>query len=158
RRRSRRIGIGAATALTLVAVGIGIGSRIAAPSESTPFAASPSSIPEGHASARPSRAEGLSSARTRAGAVTAAARSITTFDGHVLLDRAHLRTVVTQIASTAARPKLLAAFSEASAQTRVKLAVDTVPRPVIVLRSIPIGYRIEHFSETEVTVAVWYVG
>ena len=26
------------------------------------------------------------------------------------------------------------------------------------LRSVPIGYRVEHFSATQATVAVWYVG
>jgi hypothetical protein len=33
-----------------------------------------------------------------------------------------------------------------------------VPRPVIVLRAIPVGYRIERYSPGAATVAVWYVG
>ena len=97
-------------------------------------------------------------ARTRAGAVAAAARSITAFDGEVLLEPARLRAVVSRIASRASRLQLIEAFAEASAQTRAKLGADTVPRPVIVLRSVPVGYRVERFSSDEATVAVWYVG
>ena len=33
-----------------------------------------------------------------------------------------------------------------------------MPRPVIVLRSVPVGYRVERFSADEATIAVWYVG
>jgi hypothetical protein len=88
----------------------------------------------------------------------AAARSITAFDGDVLLEAARLRAVVARVASLAARPRLLAAFAEASAQTRAKLGADTVPRPVIVLRSVPVGYRVERFSRDQATVAIWYVG
>jgi hypothetical protein len=96
--------------------------------------------------------------RTRASAVQAAVRSITAFDGDVLLEPARLRAVVARIASRASHLQLLAAFSEASAQTRAKLGADTVPTPVIVLRSVPIGYRVERFSPDEATISVWYVG
>jgi hypothetical protein len=50
------------------------------------------------------------------------------------------------------------AFAEAGAQTRAKLGAETEPAPVIVLRSVPVGYRIERFSTNSATVAVWYVG
>jgi hypothetical protein len=100
----------------------------------------------------------MPAARTRAGAVAAAAQSITAFDGEVLLEPARLRAVVARIASAASRTRLIAAFDQASAQTRAKLGADTVPKPVIVLRSIPTGYRVERFSADEATVAVWDVG
>jgi hypothetical protein len=90
--------------------------------------------------------------------VTAAARSITAFDGGVLLEPGRLRAVVADIASAGARARLIEVFDQASAQTRVKLGADTVPKPVIVLRSIPVGYRIERFSADEATIAIWYVG
>lgn len=96
--------------------------------------------------------------RARAGAVAAAARSITAFAGNVLLEPAHLRTIVSRIASNASRQRLIEAFEEASAQTRAKLGADTVPRPVIVLRAVPVGYRIERYSPEQATVIVWYVG
>ena len=99
-----------------------------------------------------------SAARTRPGAVTAAAHAVTAFDGDVLLEPARLRSVVTRIASRGSRLQLIAAFAEASAQTRAKLGADTAPRPVIVLRSVPVGYRVERYSSAEATIAVWYVG
>jgi hypothetical protein len=103
--------------------------------------------------AAPSRAS-----RTPAGAVQAAASSITAFNGRVLLEPVRLRQIVNSIAATASRDRLLQAFEEGGAQTRMKLGADSIPTPVIVLRSIPVGYRIEHFSPDEALVAVWYVG
>lgn len=100
----------------------------------------------------------MPSARTSAGAVAAAAQSITAFDGGVLLNPARLRAVVARIASASARARLVDAFDEASSQTQAKLGADTAPRPVIVLRSVPVGYRIEQLSPDKATVAVWYVG
>jgi hypothetical protein len=90
--------------------------------------------------------------------VATAALSITAFDGDVLLHPRRLRAVVGRIASASSRERLIEAFGRASAQTRAKLGADAVPKPVIVLRSVPIGYRVEHFSKREATVAVWYVG
>src|SRR5205814_6189253 len=89
---------------------------------------------------------------TRAGAVTAAARSITAFDGDILLEPVRLRVVVGRIASAASRARLVEAFDQASAQTRAKLGADTVPRPVIVLRSIPIGYPVERYPAAAATM------
>jgi hypothetical protein len=95
---------------------------------------------------------------TRASAVAAAGRSITAFDGAVLLQPRRLEAVVARIASAEAREQLVNAFSAASAQMRAELGAGTVPAPVIVLRSVPIGYRVESFSTQSATVAVWYVG
>ena len=156
---SKRVFVWAAAALAFMAIGIAIGSRIgspretAAPGATTTTAAAnaggaPSTPPPAHTAPAP----------TRAGAVAAAARSITAFDGDVLLHPARLRAVVARIASMESRAELTAAFDEASARTRAKLGAGTAPAPVIVLRSVPVGYRIEQFSKSEATVAVWYVG
>ena len=158
RRSSRRVFAWVVAALALLAIGIAIGSRIASPLESTPPAAATTSMPDAGdlpASRRPTPAP---TTPTRAGAVAAAAHAITAFDGDVLLEPVRLRAVVARIASVAARAQLVEAFNQASAQTRAKLGADTVPQPVIVLRSIPVGYRIERFTADEATVAVWYVG
>src|SRR5262249_13629902 len=98
------------------------------------------------------------SAHTRAGAVASAARSITAFDGDVLLEPSRLPVVVARIASSASRARLIDAFAEASSQTRTTLGADTVPRPVIVLRAAPVGYRVESYSPVTAKIAVWYVG
>jgi hypothetical protein len=145
--------------LVAVGVGVAIGSRIAAPKESSPQALDRASGRAG-TSNRPTlrRQPAASAGHTPAGAVVAAARSITEFDGDVLLEPARLRAVVAHIASVRSRARLIEAFDQASAQTRAKLGADTVPKPVIVLRSIPVGYRIEHFSADDATIAIWYVG
>lgn len=155
-RRARGLALaGAVAALTLLTIGFVIGSRLASPQRPAvaPQVASPSA--DETDLIRPGAA---SSARTRAGAVRAAARSVTAFDGDVLLEPLRLREVVTRIASRASRSELTAAFGEASVQTRAKLGADSVPKPVIVLRSVPVGYRVERFSPDEATVSVWYVG
>jgi len=153
----RRILAWALAALALLAIGIAIGSRIASP-ESTPRAANTTSVSGENDRSTRTRPASAPPTRTRAGAVAAAALAITAFDGDVLLDPARLRTVVNRIASRASRARLVEAFNQASAQTRAKLGADTVPRPVIVLRSVPIGYRVERFSPRKATVAIWYVG
>jgi hypothetical protein len=156
-RGSRRILASAVAALALVAIGIAIGSRIASP-QSTPRAANTASIAGENERSIRTRPASARPTRTRSGAVAAAALAITAFDGDVLLDRARLDAVVSRIASTPSRARLIAVFDEASAQTRAMLGADTVPRPVIVLRSVPVGYRVERFSPRAATVAIWYVG
>jgi hypothetical protein len=155
-RRSGLVLAGLVAALGLLAVGVAIGSRIA----SSPVPGSSTAEPVAPGIADRSSRGSARGAPTRspAGAVAAAARSITAFDGDVLLEPARLRAIVVRIASRASRPQLLAAFAEASAQTRAKLGADTAPRPVIVLRSVPVGYRIERFSPGATTVSIWYVG
>jgi hypothetical protein len=149
--RRRRLLVAAAFAsVALLAIGMAVGSRLARsdePDVRTPPAAQ-----------HPVRPTVRTNERTPTGAVAAAAQSITAFDGTVLLDPVRLRAVVSTLASREARPQLLAAFAQASAQTRTKLGADTAPRPLIVLRSIPVGYRVERFSPDEAAVSVWYVG
>jgi hypothetical protein len=156
---SKRVFVRAAAALALVAIGIAIGSRIASPRETAvPGATTTIAVTKAHGAPSPPSPAHTSPAPTRAGAVAAAARSITAFDGDVLLHPTRLRAVVGRVASTESRAELTAAFDEASARTRAKLGAGTAPAPVIVLRSVPVGYRIEQFSRRGVTVAVWYVG
>ena len=145
----------ALAALTMLAFGVVIGSRLAPPQR--PSAATRPASPAGQRT-DPIGPAVASARRTRPGAVTAAARAVTAFDGDVLLEPTRLRTIVSRVASRGSRHQLIAAFAEASSQTRAKLGADTVPRPVIVLRSVPVGYRVERFSAAEATIAVWYVG
>lgn len=152
--RSRRgvfAGIGAAVAL--LGIGLAIGTRI---QSHTPEITTVATVTVRSAPPRPHGAD--STAPSRAAAVAAAAHAITAFDGNVLLDPTRLRTVVASIASAESRAQLIATFEEASAQTRTKLGAATAPAPVIVLRSVPVGYRVERFAPSRATVAVWYVG
>jgi hypothetical protein len=139
----------------VLGIGVVIGSHIAGPRGSsvvqatvTVRSSAPSPLPPAGAAPTP----------TRSAAVAAAAHAITAFNGDVLLDPSRLPRVVARIASAESRVELTAAFEQASAETRSKLGAETVPAPVIVLRSVPVGYRLEHFSPSRATVAVWYVG
>jgi len=136
----------------LLALGVAIGSRIESHRPATTIATvtveSSAAKSQARRPAPPSRTT----------AVAAAADAITAFDGNVLLEPERLRTVVAEIASTESRAELMATFAAASAQTRAKLGADTVPAPVIVLRSVPIGYRVERYKPGRAVVAVWYVG
>jgi hypothetical protein len=148
----------AAGAAVVFAVGIVIGTRLGSPEHPSGRVVTERAAPPTSAAQAPGRHANAASARTRAGAVAAAARSITAFAGDVLLEPSRLRTVVGRMTSSASRAQLIEVFDEASAQTRAKLGADTVQRPVIVLRAVPVGYRIEHYSQQAATVAVWYVG
>jgi hypothetical protein len=75
----------------------------------------------------------------------------------VLLQPTHLAAVVAELASTESRAQLTAAFEQASLQTRAKLGMATAPTPVILLRTVPVGYRVERFSRSSATIAIWYV-
>ena len=147
---SRRALAWTAAAAALLAIGIAIGSRVAAPGSRT-------RVVTERVAPRKANA-GAATPHTRAGAVAAAARAITAFAGSVLLDPTRLREVVARIATSSSRTQLTEAFEEASAQARAKLGAGTVPRPVIVLRAVPVGYRIERYSPEDATIAVWYVG
>jgi hypothetical protein len=156
KRRSRGLVVAAAVAaLTLLVIGAVIGSRNGSPQESVVSTPAASKDAAGADLVRPADAPAN---RARAGAVSAAARAITAFDGDVLLEPVRLHEAVSRIASRASRVELIAAFSAASAQSRAKLGADTVPTPVIVLRSVPVGYRVERFSPDAAAVSVWYVG
>ncbi len=157
RHRAKCAVLWVAGAVVALAIGIVIGTRIPSPRSSRPVIRQHAASPTGAAQA-PGRHASAGGAQTRAGAVAAAARSITAFAGNVLLEPSRLRAVVSHIASTESRAQLTRAFDEASAQTRAKLGADTTPRPVIVLRAIPVGYRVDQYSPVQATIAVWYVG
>jgi hypothetical protein len=161
-RRFRRRLVYLAGALALLAIGIAIGNRLSQSGErgSAASVATPSASERTDGASRPrarSRTQ-RASAHTREGAVAAAVRAVTAFNGEVLLQPSRLRAVVTSISSAQSRADLLTAFEQASNQTRTKLGAATVPRPVIVLRSVPAGYQLERFAHDKATVAVWYVG
>lgn len=158
RRGSRRVLVYLVAGVVVLGIGIAIGSRITTRNQTAPpttktttQSATPRSVTE-----TPSPT--ARSVHTAAGAAVAAAGSITAFDGNVLLNPQQLRTVVERIAAPSARTDLTREFEQASVQTRSELGVGVAPRPVVVLRSAPVGYRVETYSPTTAQVAVWYVG
>jgi len=150
--RRRRWALLAVAAAALVALGIGIGSRIAAPrtSRSVKTVVNPSREPAG---TKPATA-----ARTEAGAVAAAAETVKLLDGPALLNSARIRALVDRLAASSARDVLARAYEQGAAEARTRLGADTVPAPVVILRSALVGYRLLSFSPSAATVAVWRVG
>jgi hypothetical protein len=143
--------------VVVLAIGIVISTRLVSRGSSRP-AVTKAVAPPTNTAKMPGRHATIVDTHTRTGAVAAAARSITAFAGDVLLEPSRLRAIVARIAASSARARLVAAFEEASAQTRAKLGAGTVPRPVILLRAVPLGYRVVRYSPDAATVAVWYVG
>jgi hypothetical protein len=133
----------AAGAAVVFAIGIVIGTRLASPEHPSVRAVTQRAATSTSAAQAPGRHANAPSVHTRAGAVAAAARSITAFAGDVLLEPLRLRRLVGLMTSNASRPQLIEAFDEAGAQTRAKLGADTVPRPVIMLRAVPVGSTAE---------------
>ena len=144
-----------AAAVALVGIGIAIGSRIAAPREKV---ATPATVTVTSSSPAPAAPHTPATGPTRASAVTAAATYVSELDGSVLLNSTRLRAVVEKIASTQARPALVAAYEQAAAQARERLGLASVPTPVVLLRAAPVGYRVDRYSAHSATISIWRVG
>ena len=149
------LGLGA---VLLFAIGMAIGRQRDAPEASSPQTATVT-VTEA-TPARPSRTRDKPAgfARTRDGAVLAAATYVDSLDGRILLDPTALSLRITEIASSEAREDLVRAYVAAAEQTRKQLGVGTVPEPVVILRTSPLGYRVDRFTTAGATVAIWRVG
>jgi hypothetical protein len=154
--RRRRWILSGLAAVVLVAVGIAIGSRIAAPKGTV--AATTIVGPSPQAAPIPARTKATRNARTAAGAVAAAAASVELFNGTALLDSIRIRRLVDRVAASNARDGLARAYEQGAAQARARLAADSVPAPVVIVRAALVGYRIDSFTPSAATVAVWRVG
>ena len=97
-------------------------------------------------------------ARTESGAVAAAASAVELLDGPALLDSARIHRLVDRIAASSARTTLARAYAQGAVEVRTRLAVDSVPAPVVILRSALAGYRVESYTPSAATVAIWRVG
>lgn len=97
-------------------------------------------------------------ARTSQGAAAAANAYVGALDGPALLDLPRLRKTLASIASAESRDALVRAYGQAATQTREWLGVGTAPEPVLILRAVPVGYRIDRFTPDAATVSLWRVG
>lgn len=139
-----------------MALGIAIGSRIAAPGGGRSASPPSSSAVPAEPPAKATR--DVQPTRTEEGAVTAAASAVELLDGPALLDSSQIRRLVDRIAASSARNALARAYTQGAAEVRMRLAVDSAPPPVVILRSALAGYRIDGYSPSSATVAVWRVG
>ena len=161
----RRLLVFGLVAILLFAVGIAIGRRSGSPATE---AAAPTTVTEtagrgetaGESRETLPRRGGRSSsyARTREGAVAAAADHLASLNGRVILDPAAVQRTLAAISAADARKGLGRAYAAAATQLRQQLGVDMVPEPVVVVRAAPVGYRVAAYAPDAATVSIWRVG
>lgn len=150
--------------ILLLMIGAAIGSRGSPEPDTVETHTVTVSTPEAKANAvagKPARDGGSSGSgydRTRDGAVAAATAYIGALDGPAILDEPRLRKTLASIASAESLDGLVGAYEQAARQTRVRLGVGTSPEPVVILRTVPVGYRIDRFTPDAATVSLWRVG
>ena len=153
-------------AILLLAVGAAIGSRGLSETGTVETLTVTVSTPKVRAKAvagKPARdgsgsGGGSGYERTRDGAATAATAYIGALDGRAILDAPRLRKTLTSIASAGSLDGLVRAYEQAARETRARLGVGTAPEPVVILRAVPVGYRIDRFTPDAATVSLWRVG
>jgi hypothetical protein len=143
-------------ATALVALGVAIGSRVAAPTGAVTATAVIAPPPK--AAPTPARPNARRSGRTAVGAVAAAAAAVEALDGPAVLEPNRIGRLVKQLAASGARGGLARAYEQGAAQARARLATNSVPAPVVILRAVLVGYRLDSFTPSAATVAVWRVG
>jgi hypothetical protein len=139
-------------ALCLVAGGVLIGRTLG--TSPRPSAATAVTTTE---TAAPAGAQAVF-ADTRAGAASAAASYVAALGGPALLDPTRLRAIVRRVVAPSVLPELERAYAEAATSAQIRLGLNGQPKPIVILRSAPVGYRIERFSPNRAVVAVWDVG
>ena len=147
-------------AVLIFTIGMAIGRQGDSQEAASPLTATVTVTETGPASRPASRAQNAAAgfARTRDGAVEAAAAYVGSLDGRALVDPATLRRRLTDIASSEAREGLIRAYLAAAEQTRTQLGLETAPKPIVILRASPVGYRVDRFTPLASTVAIWRVG
>jgi len=158
RRAGRRLPV-IGGALLLVALGIALG-RLSAPGRdetAAESAASSSSPSPALSAARPARGARPLTAHTRDGAARAAARALSSLaDPRLLTSRRARRTAVAQIAPPTYRAELDPLFDR-TYDYLVGILGTSARRREVVLRTTPLGYRVEAYSTRQATVAIWQV-
>ncbi len=159
-RRRRRIAIGVAAVLLLL-VGMVVGRRTAEPPQ--PDARPAATVTVRAESRQPAAAALRPSARaqyarTREGAVTAAAAHLRALAGPDLLDARAVRVALNAIASSQARDDLIRAYEIAAAEAGERLGADASPPAGVVLRATPVGYQVDGFHRDAATISIWRVG
>ncbi len=154
------IAIGAA-AILLLLVGLAVGRRTLEPPRRDAEPAVTITVPaenrEPTSSVLP-RSPTAPYARTREGAVTAAAAHLRALGGPDVVDVRAIRATLNAIASSHARDDLIRAYELAAAEAGERLGVDASASPALVLRGTPVGYRVDAFDRDAATISIWRVG
>ncbi len=147
--------------ILLLAIGAAVGSRGSPKSpvvETHTVTVSTSDAGAKAVAGKPARRGGSGYDRTRDGAMAAGTAYIGALDGPAILDEPRLRKTLASISSAESLDGLVRAYEQAARQTRERLGVGTSPEPVVILRTVPVGYRIDRFTPDAATVSLWRVG
>jgi hypothetical protein len=156
RQRSRRVTAGL-VALALLCGGVLLG-RAVRPGAHRTAASDTVTITAATLATRPHGAATVATNRTEDGAAAAAGRYVAWLGGDAILDPARIRQAIAHVAARAAQRSLEEAYASVSAQVQRQFGIGGQPKPIVILRSAPVAFRVEHFSPTHAVVAVWNVG
>jgi hypothetical protein len=100
---------------------------------------------------------GVGYARSRQGAVAAAANYTTVLSGALLLDTERRRLAVDTLAAPEARARLQQTLDQAVASLRKGLGVTGAAGDgaQVLLRATPVGWRVQAYDRDAATVAIW---
>jgi hypothetical protein len=126
---------------------------VAAASGST--AAAPAEAATGAGPRRVEHGVGVGYARSRAGAVAAAANYTQALSSDLILDTAKRRAAINTLAAPEARASLQKAFDQAVAEMRKGFGVAGGHDAQVLMRSTPMGWRVESYGNGAATVAIW---
>lgn len=152
RRIAVRVGRYALFALLLFTAGLAVG-RSTAPDTAAPDGADSAPTPTGS----PSEDAGARFARSEAGAVAAAADYLAMVNSQATLDPAYGEQVFREVALPDAVEELVRQQRERNVSAYddpMALAND----PAFVLIPLPIGYRVDRYTDAEATVTIWETG
>ncbi|MGE0027550.1 MAG: hypothetical protein AB7O78_03435 [Thermoleophilia bacterium] len=139
-------------AVLLLAIGLAVGRWTASTDRTAARDLTPASVPP----APPTTPASGTGARTRSGAIAAAASAMTALARpELLFAPARRRVVAGQVAEPAYAAELADLFDRGYDHMARELGGGEASR--VLLRLVPLGHRVESFSPTRARVAVWQV-
>jgi hypothetical protein len=119
--------------------------------------AAPAKAAEGAGPSRVTHGVGVGYARSRAGAVAAAANYTQVLSSGLILDEAKRRAAIDTLAAPEARARLQRTFDQAVAQIRKGFGLSGAvgDSASVLMRATPVGWRIDNYGDGSATVAIW---
>jgi len=151
-----RVVVAALIALGLLCGGVLLGRRLAPEARGTGSVTT--MVTTQGQTVAPTTSPPLTYPRTPTGAAAAAGTYVAALGGPAILEPARIEATLKRIATPSAIPGLEQAYAQAAAGVRSRFGMNGQPQPVVILRSDPLGYRIERFTPSLAVVAVWDVG
>jgi hypothetical protein len=118
--------------------------------------AAPAEAAAGAGPRRVAHGVGVGYARTREGAVAAAANYTRVLSSGLILDEARRRAAIDTLAAPGARASLQRSFDQAVASMRKGFGLAGAGgQAQVLMRATPVGWRIEQYGSGAATVAIW---